>query len=286
MLPRIHKDRETDVWVDCHKAQTAYANAEVRGLITTTRKEELALSPGQIARLLGRNYKEDKTPKPFARVLRASLNTFAKLCDVQPESLAVPRDVALATSEPAVPSSLTAAAFNIVPTPRTGANFRPDPSSIDEEKGYLFQGHFEGEADIDCDIRGIYLYVERNDHQPLCAAPGKASYYNGYLPQMEGKFGFVTIDGERHYTDANDGFLRLFRFKAGQKIIFTIGRWCRAILLSKDDPRTGTLWYWIDDPTEVIAIEYSYKNVSYIERHSFGFEDGSKVFREKTLRKL
>jgi hypothetical protein len=161
----------------------------------------------------------------------------------------------------------------------------PDPSSLDEEKGYHFTGHFEAEADIDCDVRSISLHVMRDDHLAICAGPGKTSYYNGHLPNMEGKFGFVTIDGDRHYVDANYKFVRLFRHKAGQKFIFTIGRWCRAIGISRGEPATESLWYWIEDPTQIIVVEYSYHGMNYAEDHYFVFNNGvDKVLQKAVLR--
>jgi hypothetical protein len=117
----------------------------------------------------------------------------------------------------------------------------------------------------------------RNDHFAVCAGPGQASYHAFGLPGMEGKVRFVTIDGEKHYVDANYNFVKLFRYKAGQKLIVSIRRWCRAVLLSRGDTATGTLWYWIDDPTMILHLEYSHNGANHVEQHHFSFDSGVEV---------
>jgi len=96
----------------------------------------------------------------------------------------------------------------------------------------------------------------------------------GSLPGTDGKIGFVTIDGEKHYVDANYNFVKLLRYKAGQKLIVSIRRWCRAVGLSRDDPATGSLWYWLDDLTQILQLGYSHDGTNYVEQHHFSFDSG------------
>jgi len=277
------KNRDGDTWVDCKAAQRAYEAARAQGWITDARKNKLGLSSGQIARIRGRDYKKGKQPKDRARVFRSNLEKFAVLCNVDVSSLAIPPgDIAL-TSQGAA-SGANDAAFTVVPSPGTGANWKPDPSDVDEAKGYQFMGQFEIEAGIDCDVRNISLHVMRNDHFPICAAPGKQSYHEfGSLPGTDGKTGFVTIDGEKHYVDANYNFVKLLRYKAGQKLIISIRRWCRAVGLSRGDPETGSLWYWLDEPTPIFHLEYSHDGSDYVEQHHFSYDSAMMRLKWKGL---
>lgn len=181
------------------------------------------------------------------------------------------------------PAMLDAPAFKVAPSPNTGANWKPDPAHLDEDKGYQFRGHFEVEATLDCDVRSISLHVMRNGHLAICAGPGKASYYNGSLPNLDGKFRFVTIDGDKHFVDANYNFVRLLRYKAGQKSIVSIGRWCRAIGISRNEPATDSLWYWIEEPTQLLRLEYSYNGLNYAEEHHFTFKDATTMLLHNTV---
>jgi hypothetical protein len=277
------KNRDGDTWVDCKKAQLAYEAAKAQGLVTGARKDELSLSSGQIARICGRDYKKGRQLKERARVFASNLKNFAQLCNVEVSSLEIPPDKVGLTGQ-GTASGLHDAAFSVVPSPGTGANWRPDPSSLDEQQGYQFMGQFEIEAGIDCDVRNISLHVMRNDHFAVCAAPGKQSYHDfGSLPGTDGKIGFVAIDGDKHYVDANYNFVKLLRYKAGQKLIVSIRRWCRAVGLSRDDPETGSLWYWLDDPTPIFHLEYSHGGLDYVEQHHFSYDSAMMRLKWKGL---
>ena len=167
--------------------------------------------------------------------------------------------------------------FTVVAPSDTGMNWKPDPSHVDEKEGYCFTGKFEVEASLACDVSALTLSVVRNDHYAICAAPGKESYYNGPLPGERRRFGFVLIDGEEEYVDADNQFLRLVRVKAGQKLLVSISRWCRAIGRSRDDPETDSITYWTEQPRQVVSITYTTDGHRYREDHAFDFDDDHRM---------
>jgi hypothetical protein len=88
MSSRQTETLKSFVLIDCERAGRALVAATTRGIVNTERKNDLSLSSGQIARILGRDYKEKGAPpKPRARVLYSSLQRFAELCGVEPTSL-------------------------------------------------------------------------------------------------------------------------------------------------------------------------------------------------------
>jgi hypothetical protein len=157
--------------------------------------------------------------------------------------------------------------------PSIGANWKPDPSHVDEKEGYCFSGHFEVDVAVDCHIARLELVIERDGDYAICSGPGNASYFNGPLPGEKRKFGYVLVDGEEVYVDSSYRFLRPVGVSAGQKLIVSISRWCRAIGMSKNDPRTLSIEYWIRRPTQVVLIEYLYAGKRYSEEHVFEFND-------------
>ncbi len=93
------------------------------------------------------------------------------------------------------------------------------------------------------------------------------------------------IDGEEYFIDANHKFAKLYRYSRGHRFVFHIGCWCRARGGGESD--TGSLWYWLDNPTQIISIEYDHQGNSYAEDHHFVFKDYvTMVLKDVIFRRL
>jgi hypothetical protein len=253
-------------WVDCAAAAAAYDQLSA---VQREFKNLSELGPGLLARIRGQ---DEKGMTLHTRLMHEdSINQFAARCGVPPATLLANGD-GLNPLKPKVQMPVKdAPKFTIIPPPNDGANWKPDPSHVDEDKGYQFGGHFEVEASVACDTAYIGLNIVRDEHLAICTEPGKASYHNGPLPGEKRKFGYVLIDGEEEFVDANFRFLRLVRAKAGQKVIVAISRWCRAIGMSRDELRTLSIEYWLEVPIQMVIIEYVYAGKRYVEDHVFEF---------------
>ena len=266
MAGKTRKLRGEELWVDCAAAAAAYER-----LSAAQRKD---FNPAALARIRGRE-KGDVTL--HTRLMtRTSIEAFGKAAGVSLETLLAngnglsPLKPMSGLATPQTPGA-EAPRFTVTPPPNHGANWKPEPSYADEKKGYCFCGYFEVESAVDCNIASINLHVMRDEHLAICAAPGTASYYNGPLPGEKRKFGYVVIDGEEEFVDARYRFLRLVRVRADQKFIVSISRWCRAIGMSRNEPLTLSINYWLERPSQVISIEYVYAGKRFMEEHIFGF---------------
>jgi len=266
------KRRGEELWVDCAAAAAAYER-----LSAAQRKD---FNPAALARIRGR---EKGGVTLHTRLMtKSSIEAFRKAAGVPLESLLANGDGLSPLKPPAVRAApqtprADAPKFTVTPPPNHGANWRPHPSDVDEDKGYQFSGYFEVEAAVNCDIASIGLHVMRDGHLAICTGPGKASYYNGPLPGEKRKFGYVVIDGEEEFVDASYRFLRLVRARAGQKFIVAISRWCRAIGMSRDEPLTLSIAYWLEQPSQVVSIEYVHAGKRYLEEHVFEFASDTRM---------
>ena len=127
----------------------------------------------------------------------------------------------------------------------------------------------------------------KNDHLAICTVPGKGHYYNGHLIGEPGRYGYIKIDEEKIYVNDSYRFLKLFPLQANQKVLLSIQCWCRAIGISRGEPETASLWYWLDDSRQIISLEYTVGDSRYMEEHTFAFTSAGVMTREDAkVRKL
>lgn len=191
----------------------------------------------------------------------------------------------LSSGEPRTTSLEIPLAFSIAPIPGVGANFRPDPSIPydDEDVAYCFMGQFHLRALQDCEIYQILMHVVREGRYPLVGCPGRSSYSHG--PDTDGRSGSIKFNGENCYLDGNYHLHKFITISRGSLSSLATSRYCKPARYP-DERGTSSIWYWIDNPEQILELRYIRDGINFSESHHFYFPEHILTFQKASVRRL
>ena len=205
------------------------------------------------------------------------LVTFEQLCT----------PIQVETSPPCKPEPVgdEVLTFSITTIPGVGANFRPDPSIPydDEHAAYCFMGQFHLRALHDCEVYQILMHVVREGRCPLTGSPGRSEY--SLVPDEEGRSGSIKLNGENRYLDRNYHLYKVISMSKGSLYSLATSRYCKAARYP-NEIRTSSIWYWIDEPEQILEIRYIREGIIFTELHHFYFPERVLTFQKATIRRL